>query len=59
MKLSQNQEIVIRETIRYGGRSAHTQCRTMKALEKKGLVILINPNLGIWQATDLAKKMYS
>lgn len=48
-KLSPNQQIVYNEMLIKGGRSAHAECRTMKALEKKGLVFLVNANLGTWK----------
>jgi hypothetical protein len=59
MKLSPNQLIVIQETVQFDGRSAHTECRTMKALEKKGLVICTGNNFDNWKPTELAKQLYS
>ena len=59
MKLTNNQSSVIKEAVKKNGWSAHSECRTMNALAKKGLIICINPQLGFWQVTDLAKQLFN
>lgn len=59
MTLSPNQLIVIKETVQREGRSAHSKCRTMKALEKKGLVVCMDKSLGTWKPTEKAISVYS